>query len=207
MLKSIATTETAVSETPKVPTSDSDRLPQIIDGAPSASESYPWMVALLDSQFLDDSDPFLAQYCGGTLISGRWVLTTAHCLFDVDLTNQLEPDQIKVLVGTNDLLSGEGQVLDVARVIPHADFASSQDNVEADIGLIELATAASANPIPLNRLANNPLASEGTLAWITAGAPGLSTTARQVTSPPSCTKPKSPSSRLLLARKPMRPMV
>ena len=158
--------EIAVAETPKDPPGQRNRLPQIIGGAPAAAESYPWMVALLDTEFLNDSDPFLAQYCGGTLISGRWVLTTAHCLFDAGLTNPLQPDQIKVLVGTNDLLSGEGQVLNVARVVPHPDFDSDLNTVLADIGLIELATQASVDPIPLNRLADNPLASEGTLAWI-----------------------------------------
>jgi len=167
LLLALATAETAVAEAPKVPGSDRDRLPQIIGGAPSAPQSYPWMVALMDSEFLSNSDPFLAQYCGGTLISQRWVLTTAHCLFDPSLTNLLEPSQIKVLVGTNDLLSGEGQVLDVERVVPHPNFSSDLNTVEADLGLIELATPASADPIPLNRLADNPLASEGSLAWIT----------------------------------------
>ena len=101
------------------------------------------------------------------MISRRWVLTTAHCLFDPSLSDPLEPRQIKVLVGTNNLLSGEDQVIDVARVVPHPDFSSDLNTVEADPGLIELATPASADPIPLNRFASNPLASEGTLAWIT----------------------------------------
>ena len=166
-LLTLATTGKAVAETPKLPIPVSDRLPQIIGGAPSAPENYPWMAALLDTEFLNDSDPFLAQYCGATVISGRWALTTAHCLFDVGLTNQLEPSQIKVLVGTNDLLSGEGQVINVARVVPHPDFNSDLNTVEADIGLIELATPVSVDPIPLNRLADNPSVSEGTLAWIT----------------------------------------
>ena len=167
LLLVVAPLETAVAEAPKVSIDQRGRLPQIIGGAPSAPGSYPWMVALLDPEFLDDSDFFLAQYCGGTLISGRWVLTTAHCLFDPSLTDQLTPDQIKVLVGTNDLVSGEGQILDVARVIPHPDFNADQNAVEADIGVIELATPSSLDPIPLNWLAENPMASEGTLAWIT----------------------------------------
>ncbi len=166
LLLALALIETTVAEAPNISIDQRDPLPKIIGGAPSAPDSYPWMVALLDTEFLADSDPFLAQYCGGTLISGRWVLTTAHCLYDASLTNPLEPNQIKILVGTNDLLSGEGQVLDVARGIPHPDFNSDFNTVEADIGLIELATPASVAPISLNRLADNPLASEGTLAWI-----------------------------------------
>merc|ERR1712179_257618 len=46
---------------------------KIVGGSPTEENEYPWQVGLLSSQF--SSQPF----CGGTLISGKDVLTAAHC--------------------------------------------------------------------------------------------------------------------------------
>ena len=46
---------------------------KIVGGSPTEENEYPWQVGLLSSQ--SSSRPF----CGGTLISGKEVLTAAHC--------------------------------------------------------------------------------------------------------------------------------
>ena len=166
LVVAVAFSGTVIAETGSSRATQHDQLPQIIGGAPAANGRYPWLVALVDADVLANSDPFLAQYCAGTLISGSWVLTAAHCLLDEALTSQRLPPQIKILVGTQDLLSPEGQLIDAARLISHPDFAADVTNVEADIGLIQLATPVSIDPLPLNRLADNPMATEDTLAWI-----------------------------------------
>jgi Trypsin/Regulator of chromosome condensation (RCC1) repeat len=49
----------------------------IIGGAPVDAATVPWTVAIFQTE---QSDPFLAQYCGGVLIDAGWVLTAKHCL-------------------------------------------------------------------------------------------------------------------------------
>ena len=40
----------------------------------SQANKYPWMVALVSSGGF--------QFCGGTLVSSKYVISAAHCMFD-----------------------------------------------------------------------------------------------------------------------------
>ena len=67
-----------------------NRESKILKGAKTEPNEYPWMVGLYSKH-----DKSL--FCGGTLISDRWVLTAAHCL------KNDEPEEIGVLLGAHDI--------------------------------------------------------------------------------------------------------
>lgn len=117
--------------------------PQIVGGTLASTGEFPWQVALVSAT---NSNPYDGQFCGGSLIAPQWVLTAAHCVFDID--GIMTPGEIDVVAGIIKLSSGPtnggtGQRLDVAEVIPHPNY--NEATTDSDLALLRLAAPASLN--------------------------------------------------------------
>ena len=105
-----------------------DQTPEIVGGQDADPGEYPWQVMLTDLQSL----PF----CGGSLLTPRWVVTAAHCVQGITTSNI---GRIRVVLGAhhfNATSDTTRQVFQLKRVIQHPDFVATTFN--NDIALIEL---------------------------------------------------------------------
>lgn len=97
---------------------------EIVGGKPAPDGRYPWMVPLLVQGVADN---FKAQWCGGSLVSPTKVLTAAHCL----------GQKFDILIGSQDLKSGEGRRVRVASSLAHPQYRSKDDSY--DLAILTLA--------------------------------------------------------------------
>ncbi|HLN08277.1 MAG TPA: serine protease, partial [Xanthobacteraceae bacterium] len=122
---------------------------RIVGGEPAVGKTWPWQIAL----YRRNNDGKFQFICGGSLISGRWVLTAAHC-FGEDGGSRNAGDYL-VVEGTKRIdltMKSEptkgGRRLAIRRIIVHEGFSHAMEN---DIALLELASPASSTPVPYGR--------------------------------------------------------
>lgn len=94
----------AISVAIDAPASAGPAEPQpIIGGTTAAINDVPWQVALLNRGAVGD---YLAdaQFCGGSLINARWVVTAAHCV-DVgrNSVESMNSRDLRIAAGVDDL--------------------------------------------------------------------------------------------------------
>ena len=128
LLASGASTAADDSTTPAA----SEQYTRIVGGEPAGAGAWPWQAALVKPRVGSGKRGF-RQFCGGSVIAPRWVLTAAHCVDDEAAKD------IEVLVGTHDLDKG-GQRIKVKRIRVHEGYSDAPAG--NDIALLELARGA-----------------------------------------------------------------
>jgi secreted trypsin-like serine protease len=137
--------ETGGTRCEYVPSGRAARVPEdrIVGGQPSPDGAFPWVAALETRGGW--------QYCGGTVIAQRWVLTAAHC--------QVAVGEI-VHVGTNDLTSG-GRYVSIAEVRNHPAWHGTTTG--NDVAVLRLDADAEVTPIQV--VGETAATSAVTIGW------------------------------------------
>jgi secreted trypsin-like serine protease len=133
---------------------------KITGGTAADISNYPWQVYFVAGNYS----------CGGSIISGNWVITAAHCTED-GAGNSISASSMYVIVGANNPRSGnEGKVYTVSKYIRHANY--DPKTLNDDIALLQInGTINYTNAKPVRLVSKIDSAAgatdPGVMSWVT----------------------------------------
>jgi secreted trypsin-like serine protease len=113
---------------------------RVLGGGDAEVGAWPSMAAIVTAGTFALEDRF---FCGGTVISDRWILTAAHCMFDA-YASDTQPADIRVVVGINDLQDESAIEVVVTNIFVHPQYNVAGGMMNNDIALLELANVVTA---------------------------------------------------------------
>jgi secreted trypsin-like serine protease len=108
--------------------------PYVVGGTPAAPGEIPFQAALYVG-----SSPATGQFCGGSLVAPRFVVTAGHCQ-----ATSAHPN-INVLLGRVTLSGTGGEEIQVVKATRHPMFNGS--TLDNDVTVLELATPSAQTPV------------------------------------------------------------
>jgi secreted trypsin-like serine protease len=110
--------------------------PKIVGGSETTISQYPWQAALVFSPAEQPGDDaHERQFCGGSLVTTRIVITAAHCV------EGMSAGEIDVVLGRTTLSSSEGQEIPAQALAAQANYnhPSGNEAPRYDVGYVVLA--------------------------------------------------------------------
>jgi secreted trypsin-like serine protease len=123
----------------------------VVGGRPATVEDHPWAVALASRELFGNARS--GQFCGGSVVGARTVVTAAHCLSRRVLgTEPGKPRDLRVIAARDDLTSTAGREVPVREVWLNPAYDSATN--AGDLAVLTLA-----EPLP-SRYVIRPAARE-----------------------------------------------
>jgi secreted trypsin-like serine protease len=142
MTKPLAATAAALTLTLLAGPAAAAPVPRIIGGSDASHGEFPFMAALVQpaSKSALYQRDYQAQFCGGTVVGARWVLTAAHCVEGMDNSD------LQVITGATTLADAApfATRTNVAGIFPHPLY--DEDKIANDIAMLYLATPVATAP-------------------------------------------------------------
>ena len=138
--------------------------PKVVGGSSASIATYPWQAAVVFSPGKESGNAFNRQFCGGSLLTSRIVITAGHCVWDSDPDPScflgfcsvqelhLDADDVDVVLGRTTLSNtGEGAEMPVMAVYttPSFQFTGPHGVPSYDVAYLVLGSASGQTPIKI----------------------------------------------------------